>query len=204
MSNHRVTWFLSATALSVAFTQVHAQSSEDLPHRIIQGLRYDWPTAVICLKESDARSHFRLLRPQLSTYARLSPVPENNLLVATVSQQRMPVLLTTIAVLDRTGMAPSEAIKMLPSTYEKSLEQPEPKQPQADSNPIQGRYVPTHISMGRIAPYLLMYSEAPVKHSFADGAVLIEGDSKRIDAQMQLARAIDVADYDHCKEVNGT
>ena len=196
--------FLSTALFAFAFVQVYAQSAEDIPHRIILGLHYDYATAVICLKQTDSRSHFRLLRPRLSTYARLSPVPENNVLVATVSHQRMPVLLKTIAALDLYGMAPHEAIKLLPSTYEKSLEQPEPETPETVSDNIEVQYVPEHLSPGRVGPYLQMYGDVPIMFSSTRDTILIEGNSKKVNAQMQLARSIDVADYDHCIEINGT
>ncbi len=204
MKDRHLKEYLSTALFAFAFVQVFAQSVEDIPHRIIQGLHYDWPTAVICLKQTDSRSYVRLLRPRLSTYARLSAVPEGNVLVATVSHQRMPVLLKTIAALDRNGVAPSEAIKLLPSTYEKSLEQPEPEQPETYSDHLEQRYVPEHLSPGRVGPYLQMYGNVPIMLSSTHEAVLIEGDATKVNAQLQLARSVDVADYDHCVELNGT
>lgn len=203
MKHTHIVRLLSATLAATAFVGVYAQTNDDIPHRIIQGLRFDWPTAVVCLKETDSRDYIRLLRPRLSTYARLSAVPEGSLLIATVPPERMPILLETIAALDQKESAIPKVAQQLPSTFQESLIQAEPKEPLTNSEFIQMQYVPTHLKIGRLVPYLQMYGDTPITLLFSEGAILIEGDASRVDAQMELAISIDVAGHDHCVETNG-
>ena len=196
--------FIASGALfAVVGVSAYGQLAKDVPHRIIYGLRYDWPTAVICLKETDATKYIRVIRPRLSTYARFTAVPGSNVLIATVPPERLPVLLATIAALDRYGTKPSDAIKMLPNMYEDSRNQPEPEQPPASAEQAEEEFRPQHLPWNQFVPHLQMYGDTPIMPTRERDALIIYGDSAKVAAQMELAYSMDVADYEHCKEVNG-
>ncbi len=186
-----------------ACARVQAQDGSVVPHRIIQGLKYDWPTAVVCLENADSEDLIGLLRPRMSTYARLSAVPEGNLLIATMPTQRMALLLDVIAGIDIDRVAPVEAAKHLPNVFAESRTQPEPDEVATTSLEKQNRYVPRAMRLGRISVYLQQYTLVPIRPSFQGGSIVISGDSDKVNQLMQLAEAIDVENYQQCVNTNG-
>lgn len=191
--------FRAVILLLVSSGGAQSQSAEEVPHRIIDDLWYaGWPTAVICLKETEATDYMWPLRPRLSQYARLLAVPESNTLIASVPPDRMPELLATVAATEIYQMPFSDAVKRLPAMHADSKEQPQPERPGKTGRTVEAQYTPAHLSPGRLMVYLQTFGDTPVGFSEDMTATVFYGEPVMVQAQTALAKMIDVETYQEC------
>jgi hypothetical protein len=140
----------------------------------------------------------RPLRPRLSQYSRLLAVPESNTLIASVSPDRMPELLATVAATEIYQMPVSDAVKHLPAMHTDSKEQPEPEKPSKTGKTVEAQYTPKHLSPGRLMVYLQTFGDTQVGFSDDMMSTVFYGEPEIVQAQTALAKMIDVESHQEC------